>query len=229
MNTFIPVARRLRRALRPAVPISIYGIHMHLVHFSKPHIQRHVIRVLWMVPIYGLNAWLVRRPGFCLPALESSLASSTDVTSHPSVVPSRLQALLLGLICANEKWILMPDTVRQCYEAYTIYSFYRFVYCAPILPAPAPSATPPWLTPRLPGVLGAPSAESSIPSLPCRTVEPTPEQRTSRTGSSGPSSTCSAQSRPCVTSSRSACRSGPRPAGGSRCTAPSRGSWGPSS
>jgi hypothetical protein len=42
------------------VPISIYGIHMHLVHHSKPHIQRHVIRVLWMVPIYALNAWLVR-------------------------------------------------------------------------------------------------------------------------------------------------------------------------
>jgi hypothetical protein len=42
------------------VPISIYGIHMHLAHHSKPHIQRHIIRVLWMVPIYALNAWLVR-------------------------------------------------------------------------------------------------------------------------------------------------------------------------
>ena len=43
------------------MPISIYGIHMHLAHHSKPHIQRHIIRVLWMVPIYGLNAWLVCR------------------------------------------------------------------------------------------------------------------------------------------------------------------------
>jgi hypothetical protein len=46
------------------VPISIYGIHMHLAHHSKPHIQRHIIRVLWMVPIYGLNAWLVRLAGW---------------------------------------------------------------------------------------------------------------------------------------------------------------------
>ena len=45
---------------RRAVPISIYGIHMHLAHHSKPHVQRHVIRVLWMVPIYALNAWVVR-------------------------------------------------------------------------------------------------------------------------------------------------------------------------
>lgn len=77
------------------VPISFNGIHMHLVHESKPHIQRHIVRVLWMVPIYGLNAWL---------------------------------ALVLGLVCANERWILLPDAFRQCYEAYTIYSFYRFVY-----------------------------------------------------------------------------------------------------
>ena len=48
-----------------AVPISFYGIHMHLVHNSKPHIQRHIIRVLFMVPIYGFNAWLVRPNGWC--------------------------------------------------------------------------------------------------------------------------------------------------------------------
>lgn len=30
---------------------------MHLERFSKPAEQRHIIRVLWMVPIYGLNAW----------------------------------------------------------------------------------------------------------------------------------------------------------------------------
>lgn len=99
---------------------------MHLVHFSKPHLQRHVIRVLWMVPIYGINAWLVR------PALPhrhpSPFCSPTD--AEPSCPLALKQALLLGLICADEKWILMPDTFRQCYEAYTIYSFYRFVFGA---------------------------------------------------------------------------------------------------
>ena len=41
---------------------------MHLAHHSKPHVQRHVIRVLWMVPIYALNAWVVR-PRACSRSL----------------------------------------------------------------------------------------------------------------------------------------------------------------
>lgn len=75
------------------MPISIYGIHMHLAHYSKPHVQRHVVRVLWMVPLYGLNAWL---------------------------------ALVLGLLCCGGAAVV-PDAFRQCYEAYTVYSFYNFV------------------------------------------------------------------------------------------------------
>ena len=67
---------------------------MHLAHHSKPHIQRHVIRVLWMVPIYALNAWV---------------------------------ALVMSLFCADERLMCVPDAFRQCYEAYTIYSFYRFI------------------------------------------------------------------------------------------------------
>jgi len=73
--------------------MSIYGIHMHLAHYSQPRVQRHIIRVLWMVPIYASNAWL---------------------------------ALLLGLFC-KDKWTSMPDAMRSCYEAYTIYSFYRYL------------------------------------------------------------------------------------------------------
>ena len=45
---------------------------MHLAHHSKPHVQRHVIRVLWMVPIYALNAWVVRTQR---SALHRSVAS----------------------------------------------------------------------------------------------------------------------------------------------------------
>ena len=40
-----------------SVPMALYGIFMHLEHFSKPDEQRHIIRVLWMVPIYSLNSW----------------------------------------------------------------------------------------------------------------------------------------------------------------------------
>ena len=33
----------------------------------------------------------------------------------------------MGLFCAGEKLMIVPDAFRQCYEAYTIYSFYRYI------------------------------------------------------------------------------------------------------
>ncbi|XKL61237.1 hypothetical protein PGB90_008294 [Kerria lacca] len=71
------------------LPIAFQLIIQHMLYYSKPKLQKHIIRVLWMVPIYSLNAW------FCL---------------------------------------LYPDTVvffnsfRECYEAYVIYSFMRFLF-----------------------------------------------------------------------------------------------------
>lgn len=40
-----------------AVPMSIYDIHQHLAHFWQPVLQTYVIRILWMIPVYGLCAW----------------------------------------------------------------------------------------------------------------------------------------------------------------------------
>mmetsp|Transcript_12851 Transcript_12851/g.24414 ORF Transcript_12851/g.24414 Transcript_12851/m.24414 type:complete len:518 (-) Transcript_12851:198-1751(-) len=79
-----------------AVPISIFGIFQHLENNSKPHLQRHIVRILWMVPIYALDSWL---------------------------------ALLLGVMCQQESTIYF-DTLRECYEAFTIYSFYCFTVAA---------------------------------------------------------------------------------------------------
>lgn len=39
-----------------AVPISLWHIIQHVIHFTKPILQKHIIRILWMVPIYALNA-----------------------------------------------------------------------------------------------------------------------------------------------------------------------------
>ncbi|KAL0273038.1 UNVERIFIED_CONTAM: hypothetical protein PYX00_005814 [Menopon gallinae] len=41
-----------------ALPVSLWEIIQHMVHYNKPYLQKHIIRVLWMVPIYALNAWL---------------------------------------------------------------------------------------------------------------------------------------------------------------------------
>jgi hypothetical protein len=41
------------------LPISMYGIIQHALNYSKPHLQKYIIRILFMVPIYGLNSWIV--------------------------------------------------------------------------------------------------------------------------------------------------------------------------
>ncbi|XP_050101134.1 transmembrane protein 184C [Anopheles aquasalis] len=71
-----------------AIPISIWQIAQHTIHYTQPQLQRHIIRILWMVPIYALNALL------CL------------------VYP--------------RKSIYM-DSIRECYEAYVIYNFMKYL------------------------------------------------------------------------------------------------------
>ncbi|XP_053696107.1 transmembrane protein 184C [Sabethes cyaneus] len=71
-----------------AIPISIWQITQHIVHFHKPILQKHIIRILWMVPIYALNAWL------CL------------------LFPQHA---------------IYMDSIRECYEAYVIYNFMKYL------------------------------------------------------------------------------------------------------
>lgn len=39
-----------------AVPLCIWHIVQHMLHFTKPILQRPIIRILWMVPLYAVNA-----------------------------------------------------------------------------------------------------------------------------------------------------------------------------
>ncbi|XP_059119079.1 transmembrane protein 184C-like [Peromyscus eremicus] len=40
------------------VQVSFWGILQHLVHFTQPELQKLIMRILWMVPIYSLDSWL---------------------------------------------------------------------------------------------------------------------------------------------------------------------------
>ena len=44
-----------------AIPISAYGVQAHMEHYSTPKLQKHVVRILWMPCVYGLDAWLALR------------------------------------------------------------------------------------------------------------------------------------------------------------------------
>jgi len=70
-----------------SVPISLHDIHMHILHYVSP-LQRHYIRILWMVPIYSIESWLALR--------------------------------------FNDQKLIM-ETLREAYEAYVVYSFFRLL------------------------------------------------------------------------------------------------------
>ena len=44
-----------------AIPLSLHDIIMHVLHYKRPELQRHVIRILGMVPVYALESWCALR------------------------------------------------------------------------------------------------------------------------------------------------------------------------
>ncbi len=73
-----------------ATLISCVSLYLTWRHCSpsSPHLRKHLLAVLGMVPVYAICAWL-----------GLAFKSKTDYA----------------------------DTIRECYEAYTIYSFYMFL------------------------------------------------------------------------------------------------------
>lgn len=51
------------------VPLSVYEIILHLTNWFMPDVQKYVVRILWMVPIYSLQSW-------------ASLRFPSDVTGY---------------------------------------------------------------------------------------------------------------------------------------------------
>jgi len=42
-------------------PISMHGIINHMTHWYMPGVQKYVVRILWMVPLYSVESWLSLR------------------------------------------------------------------------------------------------------------------------------------------------------------------------
>lgn len=40
------------------LPLTLFEIAGHIGNYSKPYLQKHIIRILWMVPIYSINSWI---------------------------------------------------------------------------------------------------------------------------------------------------------------------------
>ena len=44
-----------------SLPITLYEVTQHLENYRAPRLQRHVIRILWMAPIYAVDGWFALR------------------------------------------------------------------------------------------------------------------------------------------------------------------------
>ena len=44
------------------IPLSVWDVAMHLRHYENPKLQRYIIRIIWMVPIYSIDAWFGLKP-----------------------------------------------------------------------------------------------------------------------------------------------------------------------
>eukprot|EP01041_Mallomonas_annulata_P010316 gene10316-21529_t len=54
--------------------ISLWHVSAHLRHMGKPSIQRRVLAILWMVPIYSITSWL----SLVFPSVENFLGAFRD-------------------------------------------------------------------------------------------------------------------------------------------------------
>lgn len=86
-----------------AVVLGLREIVKHWLNYFKPQMQCHVVRVLWMVPIYALDAMYTLY--LCFVRMENDHKTG----------------------CENSSARLVAETIREFYEAYTIYAFFCYL------------------------------------------------------------------------------------------------------
>ncbi|XP_052794946.1 transmembrane protein 184C-like [Mya arenaria] len=81
-----------------AVPLSLWEIILHTINYTQPHLQKYIIRIIWMVPIYALNAW------FALRFKEAAIYLDTIRECYEAYVIYNFMAYLLSYL-----WSVHPQ------------------------------------------------------------------------------------------------------------------------
>uniref|UniRef100_A0A7S4HS15 Transmembrane protein 184C n=1 Tax=Odontella aurita TaxID=265563 RepID=A0A7S4HS15_9STRA len=105
------------------VPLSVYEIILHLTNWFMPDVQKYVVRILWMVPIYSLQSW-------------ASLRFSSDVTGYLNPFRDLYEAFviegfvyyLIELLGGEQS---LADTLRRKEDHYGDHPWplNQFVHC----------------------------------------------------------------------------------------------------
>lgn len=116
-----------------SMPLCIWHILQHMLHFTKPILQKPIIRILWMVPIYSGNAvsvnwfemnlkWIVIFMQIYIIVVKYMYSRYANLICHRSFF---LPLQFLGLIFPEKSFYM--NSVRECYEAYVIYNFMSYL------------------------------------------------------------------------------------------------------
>lgn len=97
-----------------AVPISVWQIIQHIVHYTKPSLQKHIIRILWMVPIYALNAWI----GLQFP--EQSIYVDSLRECYEAYVIYNFMKYLLNYLNDGQDLEALLETKPQVYHIFPL-------------------------------------------------------------------------------------------------------------
>ncbi|XP_011568372.2 transmembrane protein 184C [Plutella xylostella] len=97
-----------------ALPISIWQIIQHIVHYTKPSLQKHIIRILWMVPIYALNAWI----GLMFP--EQSIYFDALRECYEAYVIYNFMKYLLNYLNEDQDLEAVLETKPQIYHIFPL-------------------------------------------------------------------------------------------------------------
>ena len=90
-----------------ATPITFWEVAMHLEHYAKPHLQKHVIRILLMVPIYAWDSW------FALRFSDTRIYLTPWRECYESVVIYSFYNYLLAYL---EQPQVLGEDLKSCFE-----------------------------------------------------------------------------------------------------------------
>lgn len=86
-----------------ATLVSIWNIYFHLNHYTEPPVQRHLVRIILMIPVCWNH--------FCRILITVFKVYSIDS--------------MLGILIYKQS--IYFDLLRDCYEAWVIYQFFRLL------------------------------------------------------------------------------------------------------
>lgn len=126
-----------------AVPMTVYEVAQHLSNWYNPLLQRYIVRILWMVPIYAINSW------FSLRFIQASVYLDTLRECYEAYVIFNFFQYLLHFLrqrpdfdlsltkrenhphmfpfCCMKPWRMGQDFLNQCAIGVTSYVVVRIL------------------------------------------------------------------------------------------------------